>query len=62
MLDHVNEFFYKKALDEFQELGLPDDPNNSLFDALEHFVVQVFCQNKITTTVTNLSELRCYMF
>ena len=55
VLDHVNEFFYKKFLDAFQELGLPDDPNNSLLDALEHFVI-------IPTTVKNLSELRCYMF
>ena len=33
----------KKVLDAFQELGLPDDPNNSLLDALEHFVVQLYC-------------------
>ena len=54
MLDHVNEFFYKKALDEFQELGLPDDPNNSLFDALEHFVVQ-FILPKQDTPYSNKS-------
>ena len=52
----------KTVLDAFQELGLPDDPNNSLLDALEHFRVQLYCQNKITPTVTNLSELRWYMF
>ena len=52
----------KKVLDAFQELGLPDDPNNSLLDALEHFVVQLYCQNKIPPTVTNLSVLRWCMF
>ena len=45
-----------KVLDVFQELGLPDDPENSLLDALEHFVAQLYCQNKIPRTVTNLSE------
>ena len=50
-----------KVLDVFQELGLPDDPNNSLLDALEHFVAQLYCQNKIPRTVTNLSEHRWYM-
>ena len=45
----------KKVLGAFQELGLPDDPNNSLLDALEHFVVQLYCQNKILPTVANLS-------
>ena len=52
----------KKVLDAFQELGLPDDPSNSLLDGLEHFVVHLYCQNKIPPTVTNLSELRWYMF
>ena len=52
----------KKDLDAFQEIALPDDPNNSLLDALEHFVVRLYCQNKIPPTVTNLSELRWYMF
>ena len=40
----------KKVLDAFQELGLPNDPNSSLLDALEHFVVQLYCQNKIPHT------------
>ena len=52
----------KNVLDAFQELDLPDDPNSSLLDALEHFVVQLYCQNKIPHTVTNLSKLRWYMF
>ena len=52
----------KKVLDAFQELGLPDDPNNSFLDALEHFMVQLYCKNKIPPAVTNLPELRWYMF
>ena len=60
VFNHVNSSI--KVLDVFQELGLPDDPNNSLLDALEHFVVQLYCQNKIPRTVTNLSEHRWYMF
>ena len=51
-----------KVLDVFQELGLPDDTNNSLLDTLEHFVAQLYCQNKISRTVTNLSEHRWWMF
>ena len=30
-----------KILGAFQKLGLPDDSNNSLLNALEHFVVQL---------------------
>ena len=41
----------KKVLDAFQELGLPDDPSNSLLDGLEHFVVHLYCQNKIPPTL-----------
>ena len=52
----------KKVLDAFQELGLPDDPRNSLLHGLEHFVVHLYCQNKIPPTVTNLFELRWYIF
>ena len=51
-----------KILGAFQKLGLPDDSNSSLLNALEHFVVQLYCQNKIPSTVTNLPELRWYMF
>ena len=51
-----------KILGAFQKLGLPNDSNSSLLNALEHFVVQLYCQNKIPSTVTNLPELRWYMF
>ena len=39
-LNHVNEVS-KKVSDAFQELRLRDDANNSLLDALEHFVVVI---------------------
>ena len=37
-------------------------PNNSLLDALEHLVVQLYCQKKVLPILTNLSEVRWYMF
>ena len=32
--------------------------NNSLLDALENLVVQLYCQKKVLPILTNLSEVR----